>query len=232
MTRIKRVPFQFTNEVEEGKHVLTLSGSIRKRYWSEDKCIDAQMIRNALEGVTGEVVIYLNSQGGDVFEGLEICNYLKNHSSKITIEVTGVAASAATFITSGADTVIMNTGTMLMIHEASACAWGNKGDIQKILNALETTDASIINVYTEKTGQSAEQITEWLKKGKWFTADEAVKYGFADMVKKDTEQDNENMKAMIQEAVALAMADYTAVVQPVAEASSKSLLNKLRKEVK
>lgn len=231
MTELKKVPYQFTNEVKDGKHVLTLSGLIRKRYWSDDKCIDAALVRSALDGITSEIVIYLNSEGGDVFQGIEIYNYLKNHSSKITVEVTGIAASAATFITSGADMVIMNTGTTLMIHEASMYAWGNKGDIQKALNALEAIDESIISVYAEKTGQSAEQIAKWMNEEKYFTAEEAVKYGFADSTKTDNQnQDTEDMKAMIREAVALAMVDYAAA-KPGTGVSQKSLINKLRKEV-
>jgi len=229
LTKIKKVPYQFANEVKDGKHVLTLSGLIRKRYWSDDKCIDAALVRGALDEVTSEIVIYLNSEGGDVFQGIEIYNYLKNHPSKITVEVTGIAASAATFISSGADTVIMNTGTTLMIHEASTYVWGNKGDIQKTLNKLEVVDESIISVYAEKTGQSSEQIARWMKEEKFFTAEEAVKYGFADAMKAE-KQDTENMRAMIQEAVAFAMVDYAAV-KPAAEVSKKSLLNKLRKEV-
>ncbi len=76
MPKIKDIAFQATNEIENGKHILTLSGNIRKRYWSEDKSIDADLVREALEGVTDDVVIKLNSNGGDVFQGIEIYNYL------------------------------------------------------------------------------------------------------------------------------------------------------------
>ncbi|MBK0039532.1 MULTISPECIES: ATP-dependent Clp protease proteolytic subunit, partial [unclassified Enterococcus] len=67
-----------------------------------------------------------------------------------------------------------NVGTSLMIHEASTFAWGNKQDIQKTLNALETIDDSILAIYSDKTGQSADQLREWMNEEKWFTADEAV----------------------------------------------------------
>ncbi|EOL51862.1 hypothetical protein UCE_02527, partial [Enterococcus faecalis EnGen0239] len=103
MTKTKNVPFQFSNELVEGKRVLTLSGNIRKKYWSDDDVIDAKSIRETLDGVTDDITIKLNSPGGDVFEGVEIYNYLKDHPSKVTVEVTGVAASAATFILSAAD---------------------------------------------------------------------------------------------------------------------------------
>ncbi|MDK8541550.1 MAG: Clp protease ClpP, partial [Enterococcus faecalis] len=169
MTKTRNVPFQFSNELVEGKRVLTLSGNIRKKYWSDDDVIDAKSIRETLDGVTDDITIKLNSPGGDVFEGVEIYNYLKDHPSKVTVEVTGVAASAATFILSAADEAIMNVGTSVMIHEASTFTWGNKQDIQKTLNALETIDDSILSIYSQKTGQTTDQLETWMREEKWFT---------------------------------------------------------------
>ena len=196
MTKTKKVPFQFKNEVKNGKHVLTLSGNVQKKYWRDDDVINAKDIRESLESVTDDIVIKLNSPGGDVFEGIEIYNYLKDHPSNITVEVTGIAASAATFITAGANEVIMNVGTSIMIHEASTFTWGNKSDIQKTLNALETIDESILSIYSEKTGQSNDQLEEWMNEEKWFTADEAVEFGFADSVKWDNAESVESEESI------------------------------------
>lgn len=212
MTKTKKVPFQFKNELKNGKHVLTLSGNVRKKYWSDDDVINAKDVRETLDAVSEDIVIKLNSPGGDVFEGIEIYNYLKDHPSNVTVEVTGVAASAATFIVAGADEVIMNIGTSLMIHEASTFAWGNKSDIQKTLNALETIDDSILSIYSEKTGQSNEQLEEWMNEEKWFTADEAVEFGFADSVKRDSVESvesEESIEDIINSKVAIAMAAFS-----------------------
>lgn len=217
MPKIKSVPYEFTNETGNNVHTLTLSGSIRKRYWDEDKSIDAELVRDALNGVTEDVVIKLNSNGGDVFEGVEIYNYLKAHPSHITVEVTGVAASAATFIVAGADKAVMNTGTTFMVHEASSFAWGNKSELQKVLNALETIDDSIISIYEAKTGQSKEQLTDWMAEEKWFSAEDAVRFNFADEVKKE----QLDVVALVDNAVAKAM-----------ETQPKTGLNKLFKGVR
>ncbi|MBS7578298.1 MULTISPECIES: head maturation protease, ClpP-related [unclassified Enterococcus] len=232
MTKIKKVPFQFTNEIQNGKHILTLSGNVQKKYWRDDDVINAKDIRETLDTVTDDIVIKLNSPGGDVFEGIEIYNYLKDHQSNITVEVTGLAASAATFIVAGANEVIMNVGTSLMIHEASTFTWGNKQDIQKTLNALETIDDSILAIYSDKTGQSTDQLRDWMNEEKWFTADEAVKYGFADSVKRDEPQDEpKDITTMIQNAVAVAMANFEQPVtnQTEQEPKQKSLIARLRK---
>lgn len=218
MPKINNVPYEFINEIENGVHTLTLSGNIRKRYWDEDKAIDADLVRDALDEITNDVVIKLNSNGGDVFQGIEIYNYLKDHPSKITVEVTGVAASAATFIVAGADKAIMSTGTTFMIHEASSYAWGNKSELKKVLNALETIDESILSIYESKTGQTKEQLNDWMETEKWFSAEEAVKYNFADEVKQSKKElTNEiDITAMINDAVAKAMKaqEVTAQVGP------------------
>ena len=231
MTKTKKVPFQFKNEVKNGKHVLTLSGNVQKKYWRDDDVINAKDIRESLESVTDDIVIKLNSPGGDVFEGIEIYNYLKDHPSNITVEVTGVAASAATFITAGANEVIMNVGTSIMIHEASTFTWGNKSDIQKTLNALETIDESILSIYSEKTGQSNEQLEEWMNEEKWFTADEAVEFGFADSVKRDnveSVESEESIEDIINSKVAIAMAAFSnALEKPIAK--NISLVERLKK---
>ncbi len=231
MTKTKKVPFQFKNELKNGKHVLTLSGNVRKKYWSDDDVINAKDVRETLDAVSEDIVIKLNSPGGDVFEGIEIYNYLKDHPSNITVEVTGVAASAATFIVAGADEVIMNIGTSLMIHEASTFTWGNKSDIQKTLNALETIDESILSIYSEKTGQSNEQLEEWMNEEKWFTADEAVEFGFADSVKRDNAESvesEESIEDIINSKVAIAMAAFSnALEKPIAK--NISLVERLKK---
>ena len=231
MTKTKKVPFQFKNELKNGKHVLTLSGNVRKKYWSDDDVINAKDVRETLDAVSEDIVIKLNSPGGDVFEGIEIYNYLKDHPSNITVEVTGVAASAATFIVAGADEVIMNIGTSLMIHEASTFAWGNKSDIQKTLNALETIDDSILSIYSEKTGQPNEQLEEWMNEEKWFTADEAVEFGFADSVKRDNDEpieSEESIEDIINSKVAIAMAAFSnALEKPIAK--NISLVERLKK---
>lgn len=181
---MEKVKFEFKNEIVENKTIITLSGVVRQPYpWDEeDEAINEKLIRDTLDGVTGDVLIRLNSPGGDVFEGISICNYLKSIDNKVTIEITGVAASAASIISMGADKVIMDKGTSMMIHEASTIAWGNKTEIQKTLNALSTIDKSLVAIYQDKTGLDTDTLNGYLTNETWFTAEEAVEAGFADEV--------------------------------------------------
>ena len=186
------IPFEVTNVVGEDSVELTLSGYVYERWTEDDNAIDAKLVRNALDGVDKPIVIKLNSPGGDVFQGIEIYNYLKNHTSHITVEVTGLAASAASIIAMGADEIIMNTGTSLMVHEASAYARGTKTDIKKVLNALDTIDKSIVDIYAEKTNKTDVEINNWINDEKWFTAEEAVEFGLADSIKAKIENEVTN----------------------------------------
>lgn len=172
----KQIKPEFYNEVVNGKTEMTLSGVVGGGYLGD---ISAQDVREVLDESSGDIIINLNSPGGDVFEGIEIYNLLKSYSGKVTIKVTALAASAASLILMAADEIIMCTGSQLMIHEASTICWGNKNDMKKTLNALETIDESIISIYCEKTGQTAKTIQAFVEAETWFTAKEAVENKFA-----------------------------------------------------
>lgn len=241
MTKLKKVPFNVVAEAGSKETILTLSGTIQKRYWSDDKFIDAELVREQLDKVKNDVIIRLNSTGGDVFQGVEIYNYLKDHPSHITVEVMGTAASAATFICAGADEVIMNTGTTFMIHNAITGVWGNKNDLKKVVEMMDTIDDSIISIYEEHTGQPKDQLQQWMDNETWFTADEAVKYGFATSLKLTGSRNETDahltaeFQSMVNEAVAAAFATHSVAAQATdpqpepQEQPKKSLLAKLRK---
>lgn len=176
--------YQFKNEVEDGEHILTLSGFVGEPDLFDMlmgvDTINPQDVAKSLDTVDGDIRIRLNSGGGDVFSGIEIYNYLKNHPSNVTVEITALAASAASIIAMAGDKVIMDTGSSLMIHQASTVAWGDKSELQKAMNALETIDGSLVDIYAERTGIDASELETMLTGETWFTADEAVEKGFAD----------------------------------------------------
>ena len=195
--------YVFKNEVKDDKVVLTLSGPVAQTSIFADETINSRDIAESLDDVDKDVLIRLNSPGGDAFQGIEIYNYLKNHSSHVTVEVTALAASAASIIAMAADELIMSKGASLMIHEAATIAIGNKADVKKTLNALETVDASIIEVYKDKTGLDEKEIEQLMTAETWFTAKDAVNKGFADKLKdtvetpKETQEDVENNSEMM-----------------------------------
>lgn len=176
---VRNVTPVFRNETKNNKHILTLSGTIANLSFLDDT-ISAKAVKDSLDNVKEDIVIRLNSGGGDVFEGIEIYNYLKSLSNHITIEVTALAASAASLVAMAGDKIIIRTGANMMVHEASTMAFGNKSDIQKTLNALTAIDTSIVDIYHDRTGLDRDEIDNLIANETWLTADEAINKGFAD----------------------------------------------------
>lgn len=176
---VRNVTPVFRNETKNNKHILTLSGTIANLSFLDDT-ISAKAVKDSLDNVKEDIVIRLNSGGGDVFEGIEIYNYLKTLSNHITIEVTALAASAASLVAMAGDKIIIRTGANMMVHEASTMAFGNKSDIQKTLNALTAIDTSIVDIYHDRTGLDCDEIVNLITNETWLTTDEAINKGFAD----------------------------------------------------
>lgn len=196
-TIAKEIVPRVSNEIVNEKLVITLSGTVGEPYWYEDdeNFINEKRVKELVGDSKRDVVIKLNSPGGDVFEGIATYNYLKNLDNHVTVEVTALAASAASIIAMAGDEIVMCTGSQMMIHEASTFTFGNKSDHQRAINTLGTVDDSIISVYAERSGIDRETITEWLNGETWFTAEKAVEQGLADRTQVATEEDDETDKA-------------------------------------
>lgn len=192
--KLSKIEHAFYNQATDNKDefVLVISGAIGEGGYFYD-ATSASNVRKALKDVKAKTVrIKLNSPGGDVFNGLEIYNYLKDLDAHVVVEVTALAASAASIIAMGADEIIMRTGSNMMIHNASTFAYGNKEDLLKAHDALSTIDSSIIDVYKAKTGLDDTEIKELLDNETWFTAQEAVEKGFADSVETTKDKPSES----------------------------------------
>ena len=133
-------------------------------------------------GEDEELVVIINSPGGSVIEGWGIYNRLKSLDNKVVTRVEGLAASIASLIALAGDEVKMSEVGSIMIHRASTMADGNQKDLEKQIETLKTIDETLITVYQAKTGESREQVEEWMDDEKWFTADEAIEIGFVDEI--------------------------------------------------
>ena len=130
------------------------------------------------------IILYVNSNGGDVSEAMAIRNQLKRHPAYVTGYVDGFACSAASFILTACDKVIMYSNTMQMLHLMWMCACGNYKDFRKIADDLEQISIGNRQAYLEKSGGklTEEQITEILDNESWLTAQQCLEYGLADEI--------------------------------------------------
>ena len=154
--------------------------------WLNMEAVCPRDVDKALAG-NEDVTLLINSGGGDVMAGNEIYSALKRYEGKVTAEITGYAASAATIIACGADLVRANPGTQYMIHNVSTFAGGDKNDMESTAQILKTMDRSIANIYRLKTGMEIDELLAMMDSssgnmGKWMDAVEAKKYGFIDEI--------------------------------------------------
>ena len=176
LKKVERQLKTFKNEATNATE-LTIYGVIGDSWWEDS--VSAADIDGALQSISGDVVINLNSPGGDAFEGIAIYNRLKKHDGHITVNVDGWACSAASVLACAADVLNMGLGTMFMIHEASTIVWGSKTDMRKEADVLESLEEGIIDIYMTKANVSREEIKEMVDSETWFSAQKAVEIGFA-----------------------------------------------------
>lgn len=148
----------------------------------------ARRILEQLKESKAETIhVHINSGGGSAFDGVAICNLLKNHKAKIVAYVDGWAASAASIIAMGADEIIMPSNTMMMIHEASTFAYGNADWFDKVAGDLRKVTKAVSASYKNRFVGTDEELAKMLKKEEWLTAEEALALGFADKITDEIE---------------------------------------------
>jgi ATP-dependent protease ClpP protease subunit len=139
---------------------------------------------------TDEIVIHINSPGGHAFDGKAMAAEIKNHKSVITAQITGLCASAATFIANACDEVHMDSGAFFMIHKAWVFMAGNADDLIKEAEVLGKLDQSMAQDYAKKTGKELSEIQDLMAAESWFSAEEAQDNGFIDQIM-DEDDDEE-----------------------------------------
>jgi ATP-dependent protease ClpP protease subunit len=127
------------------------------------------------------ITVRINSEGGSVFDGIAILNSLRAHPGKVTVVVDGIAASIASVIAMGGDEIVMNKSSQMMIHNAWSVGAGNADELQKIADGLRSMSTNIAGIYAERTGGTVDDWRALMDAETWYTADEAVAAGLADM---------------------------------------------------
>lgn len=127
-----------------------------------------------------DVVVDINSPGGDFFEGVAIYNALRMHPHKVTVRVLGLAASAASVIAMAGDEIQIGKAGFLMIHNAWVLAMGNRHDLVEAAQMMEPFDDAMATVYSDRSGVDKADIAVWMDEEKWFNGEHAVAAGMAD----------------------------------------------------
>lgn len=166
------------------ERILTLDGVIAEESWFDDD-ITPKAFKAELHAGEGDIVIWLNSPGGDCVAASQIYAMLMDYKGKITVKIDGIAASAASVIAMAGTTVEMAPTALMMIHNPLTVAIGDSEEMQKAISMLTEVKESIINAYEIKTGQSRTKLSHMMDAETWLNANKAIELGFADQLMED-----------------------------------------------
>lgn len=175
---------------DDSGRTLRIDGQIADETWFGDE-VTPQLFKNDLQAGTGDITLWINSPGGDVFAAAQIYNLLMDYKGDVHVVIDGLAASSASVIAMAGTTVSMSPVAMMMIHNPWTVAQGEAKDMAKVIEMLGEIKESIINAYELKTGLSRAKLSHLMDSESWFNAKKAVELGFADKVLFDNHQEQE-----------------------------------------
>lgn len=174
---------KFWNWVRDSdeERTLYLNGVISEETWWGDE-VTPKIFKDELLAGTGDITVWINSPGGDVFAAAQIYNMLMEYTGKVTVKIDGLAASAASVIAMAGGDVYMSPVSMLMIHNPSTIAIGDSEEMLRAKALLDEVKESIINAYELKTGLSRTKLSHLMDAESWMNANKAIELGFADKI--------------------------------------------------
>jgi ATP-dependent Clp protease protease subunit len=176
---LKKKFWNWVRNEDTGSRTLVLNGQISDETWFGDE-VTPGLFRDELQSCEGDITVWINSPGGDVFAAAQIYNMLMEYPGNVDVRIDGIAASAASVIAMAGNKVSMSPVAMMMIHNPMTVAMGDKKVMQQAIDMLDEIKESIINAYELKTGQTRTKIAHMMDAETWFNAKKAVELGFAD----------------------------------------------------
>ena len=182
--------FSLVKQESTNTATLNIYGDITSWAWEEFGEMSAVLLSKQLEalGDVNEISVYINSYGGEVAEGLAIYNALKRHKAKIKTYCDGFACSIASVIFMAGDERIMNSASLLMIHNAWTRVSGNAEELRKQAEDLEKITQASVEAYKTVATISEKDIKKLMDAETWILPSEAVEYGFATAIEQGESQ--------------------------------------------
>ena len=161
--------------------VIQINGDIGQSFWSDGWTLER--FTDQVKGLSvSNIVLEINSMGGDLLEGFAIHDAIKMLPARVTAKIVASSASAATVIASAADRIEISENSRYLVHNAQTFVEGNKERLAEIYEQLASFDNQILDIYIKRTGKPRNEIAELMKQERWMSATEAVQWGFVDAI--------------------------------------------------
>lgn len=170
------------NEINEHKSEININDTIG--FWG----LSHQDFSNQLNELQGkDIQLNIASYGGVVADAFAIYNSLRSHTGKITANIYGDSASAATFIAMAADEIRMADNVLFLVHNVQGVAIGDTEEMKKTIDVMDKLNKNIVNVYKKRTGLTSSKVKKFMNNEEWWTAKETKDNGFIDKIVEPSE---------------------------------------------
>jgi ATP-dependent Clp protease protease subunit len=192
---------------QDEEATISLFEPIGEDFWTGEG-ITAKRVSGILRtvGADRDIVVNINSPGGDLFEGMAIYNLLREHKGRVTVKVIGLAASAASIVAMAGDDIQIARAGFLMIHNTWVAVVGNKNDLMEVADQLEVFDISMAEIYAARTGMEVKSIQKKMDSETWINGSAAVDEGWADSLLPSDEVRRDKKASAKPAAIALDIA--------------------------
>lgn len=143
-----------------------------------------------------EIMIIVHSPGGLLFDAIGIHNLIKNHQYKVSADIISLAASAASYICTAADEVLVSQNSVFMIHNVHSFAYGDHNKLRDSAAFIERLSNMLVSAYMDKSGLTSEAVHKLMDDETFFIGQEIVDKNFADTFENSavTIREDENVK--------------------------------------
>ena len=143
--------------------------------------VTAKSVKSDLDAMNERPArVLINSPGGDFFEGLAIYNLLNAYPAEVTVEILGIAASAASIVAMAGDDIRIAKAGMMMIHNTQWVAIGDRHVMLETHNTMKVFDETLARLYADRTGIDAAAIAAMMDETTFMAGPDAIEQGFAD----------------------------------------------------
>lgn len=206
---------QLTTDVRSTTAQMTIYGDIAQTDWlaifmgddGDGTTTNALDVSKAIAAIPPEVTdieVHINSYGGDVAEGVAIYNALRQSGKHVTTVCDGFACSIASVIFMAGERRVMNSASLLMLHEPSfPNAGGNAKALRKQADDLDVISQLSKTAYLAPGGIEPEELDEVMSAETWVSPEQAVEWKLATDIADDA--DNAEPTQSARESVALAL---------------------------
>ena len=199
-------------------------------HWGSNGFNSKDVLNFLNENEQKDIKIYLSSEGGDYFEGVNISNLLKRHDGKVTTYVVGQASSAGSVIAMGSDKVVMDSNSSMLIHNARTMAYGTKDDFLSLSKSLEALDEGLYETYKNRFNGTDDELNSLLKEDRYLSSREALEFNLCDKIDDIQEiVDNEEFLNYVDNIVN--ENDFKASIQNKSENEISKELEKLNEDI-